>query len=323
MSKKVSVIIPVYNVEQYLDECVSKTIHQTYQNIEVVLVDDGSSDSSSDLCNKWEQRDPRIHTIHKRNGGLSSARNVGINSATGDYIIFLDSDDYFRMPTVIEALINRVTLSNADVLCFNYCKVNNNHEESAAYFRNQNNMPLFHNSHLSFKYISNHNLWIACAWNKLIKRELFDDDSLYFIEKITSEDIDWSARLATKSVIFDFINDCCICYRQRPESISHSVTPEKANCLLSNIAVTKTIINCCNPQRKLLLLPYLSYQVGTSIISVSLIEDKQIRQSFYEKIKVIASDMRFSKMMKVRFLWLSTKTLGIAKTVDIIRKLYK
>ena len=90
MKDLVSIIIPIYKVEEYLDRCVSSVVKQTYQNIEIILVDDGSPDRCPELCDAWGKKDERIRVIHKENGGLSSARNVGIVEATGKYILFVD-----------------------------------------------------------------------------------------------------------------------------------------------------------------------------------------------------------------------------------------
>ncbi|MCH5320896.1 MAG: glycosyltransferase, partial [Eubacterium sp.] len=93
-SQKVSIIVPVYNVEKYLNRCVESIVKQTYTNLEIILVDDGSPDNCPAMCDAWAERDSRIKVIHKENGGVSSARNIGIDNADGDYISFVDSDDY-------------------------------------------------------------------------------------------------------------------------------------------------------------------------------------------------------------------------------------
>ena len=111
---KISVIIPVYKVEQYLDKCVESVINQTYKNLEIILVDDGSPDNCPKMCDEWAKKDNRVKVIHKKNGGLSDARNVGIENATGTYIAFLDSDDYFD-PTYCKTLHNLISKNSADV----------------------------------------------------------------------------------------------------------------------------------------------------------------------------------------------------------------
>ena len=105
MCKKISVIVPVYNVEQYLDRCVNSIVQQTYQNLEIVLIDDGSPDQCPQMCDEWSKKDNRIKVVHKENGGLSSARNAGLDTASGEYIAFVDSDDYIDNQ-MLELMLN-------------------------------------------------------------------------------------------------------------------------------------------------------------------------------------------------------------------------
>lgn len=114
---EISVIVPVYNVEKYLDKCVESLIKQTFQDIEILLIDDGSTDSSGAICDKWEIQDARVRAIHKENGGLSDARNRGIQEAVGTYIGFIDSDDYVT-PEMYEILYHNLKKEDADVA---YC----------------------------------------------------------------------------------------------------------------------------------------------------------------------------------------------------------
>lgn len=114
MTDLISVVVPVYNVKKYLQECVDSLIKQTYSNIEILLIDDGSTDGSSELCDQIEKQDSRIRVIHKTNGGLSDARNNGIEVARGSYISFIDSDD-FVAPNYFEVLYNAITKNNADL----------------------------------------------------------------------------------------------------------------------------------------------------------------------------------------------------------------
>ena len=111
---KVSVIIPVYNVEKYLDECIESVLSQTYRNLEIILVDDGSTDKSGSICDAYKNKDNRIITIHKRNGGLSDARNSAIDICTGDYVTFIDSDDYVS-PFFVEVLLHGVSVDGCKV----------------------------------------------------------------------------------------------------------------------------------------------------------------------------------------------------------------
>lgn len=112
---KVSVLIPVFNVEEFLDRCIDSVINQTYQNLEIVIVDDGSSDKSPEKCDDWARKDYRIHVIHKKNGGLSSARNTGIRFATGEFVTHLDSDDWLER-NAIELLVTEQMRTGVDVV---------------------------------------------------------------------------------------------------------------------------------------------------------------------------------------------------------------
>lgn len=114
MNPLITVIVPVYNVEDYLIRCVDSILKQTYRNLEIILIDDGSPDKCGEICDSYLSQDSRIKVIHKVNGGLSDARNTGIDSATGEYLMFIDSDDFLREQS-IEILYNLVKLNNADI----------------------------------------------------------------------------------------------------------------------------------------------------------------------------------------------------------------
>ncbi|MBO5712949.1 MAG: glycosyltransferase family 2 protein [Clostridia bacterium] len=114
MSKLISIIVPVYKVEQYLDRCITSILNQTHTNIEVILVDDGSPDNSGAICDKYAKLDSRVKVIHKENGGVSSARNLGLELAKGEYFGFIDSDDYIE-PNMYESLYAEIEKSGADM----------------------------------------------------------------------------------------------------------------------------------------------------------------------------------------------------------------
>ena len=117
MGNLVSIVIPIYNVEKYLNECVDSVIVQTYHDLEIILVDDGSTDNSGKLCDEYKKIDDRIKVIHQKNGGLSAARNTGMDSAIGEYLYFLDSDDYIE-PQTVERLVDTIEQEKADIVLF-------------------------------------------------------------------------------------------------------------------------------------------------------------------------------------------------------------
>lgn len=115
----VSIIVPVYNAEKYLTRCVESILNQSYRNIECILVDDGSIDDSADICDKFAQEDIRILCIHQKNAGVSAARNKGLDVANGDYLCFVDSDDYLAL-NMVEENLNIALKQQAEIVCFNY-----------------------------------------------------------------------------------------------------------------------------------------------------------------------------------------------------------
>ena len=127
MKKKLSIVVPVYNVSQYLDRCVLSLTNQEYDNCEIILVDDGSTDDSGKKCNEWEKKDGRIRVIHKINGGLADARNAGIEIATGDYIAFVDGDDAV-LPEMYKKMILEIENNNAEIACCGKQKIYDNNK---------------------------------------------------------------------------------------------------------------------------------------------------------------------------------------------------
>lgn len=126
----ISVIVPVYKAEEKLDRCVESIVGQTYRNLEIILVDDGSPDSSPELCDEWATKDSRIKVVHKKNGGASSARNAGISAATGEYITFVDSDDWIE-PDMYSSLLEDALHFNADKAICGFCTSNSRPAEQS------------------------------------------------------------------------------------------------------------------------------------------------------------------------------------------------
>ncbi len=194
MDKTVSVILPIYNVEKYLERAVESVSNQTYNNLEIILVDDGSTDSSGKICDDMSLRDNRIKVIHKQNGGLSDARNVGKRVAKGQYILFIDSDDFIN-EKMIEILVNNIQAYDADVSCCQYMDVYDNNsfpQYSDVRIKKLINREEFLKEYLYDTYIS------ASVCTKLMKREISDkidfpvgkvyEDAFYHLELAKTAD---------------------------------------------------------------------------------------------------------------------------------------
>ncbi|MBF0713644.1 glycosyltransferase [Gemella sp. GH3] len=189
-TKLVSIIVPVYNVEKYLEKCVNSIINQSYENIEIILVNDGSTDSSGTLCNDLARKDNRIKVYHKENGGLSDARNYGVARASGDYIGFVDSDDYIH-EDMYKHLYEIITESDADVAECSFLIVYN--DKPRSYYSSEDYCLTLTKEEYLKEYLSMERIYGAVCW-KLIKSEVarkiefpkdkFYEDAFYTYELI-------------------------------------------------------------------------------------------------------------------------------------------
>ncbi len=170
---KISVVVPVYNVSDYLGRCVSSLLNQTYSNIEILLIDDGSTDGSERLCDDYAAMDPRVKVIHQKNMGLSGARNTGIDEADGDYIFFCDSDDFIQRET-LEYMYNKLCRDNADIVACGFSHVWDDYEKSGREDVFTSLYPGTFSGRKAVIEMMTKNSICSVAWNKLYKKKLFD-----------------------------------------------------------------------------------------------------------------------------------------------------
>ncbi|CAI3342480.1 glycosyltransferase [Enterococcus cecorum] len=183
---KISIIVPVYNVEKYIKRCVDSLINQSYDNLEIILIDDGSLDNSSKICDEYSLIDKRIKVIHKENGGLSDARNAGLFSSSGDYILYVDSDDYIEKDACLR-FVNNIEES-IDIIAGAYREVN----ESKINLMKHTNLKegkIYSAKNFVINSICK-NEWYAPAWLNLYRREFLVNNNLYFKKGILFEDME-------------------------------------------------------------------------------------------------------------------------------------
>ena len=212
----ISVIVPVYNVEKYLEKCVDSIINQTYKNLEIILVDDGATDNSGKMCDEFAKKDSRIKVIHKENGGLSDARNFGLDVATGKYIQFIDSDDYID-EDMLELLYNNIKKYNAEIsMCSHYILTE---EECTA--EGTNTLDIYNRVDILKEVLLDEKVR-SYAWNKLFLRDLFKE--IRFPKGRVFEDVLTIPKIFEKAntVVLDDVSKYY--YRQRKGSILHIQT---------------------------------------------------------------------------------------------------
>lgn len=213
MKDLVSVIVPIFNIEHYLERCVDSIINQTYKNLEIILVDDGSPDNCPSMCDNYANKDSRIKVIHKKNGGLSDARNAGMKVATGKYISFIDSDDYVSSE-FIETLYNAMTTENSDIV-----------ECSVVRFYEDNHFDVYSDDFPNANYDTVDGLSALIAenpfkqhvWNKLYKAEVVLD--IPFAVGKLNEDEFWTYQIFGQAKKVTRINKTMYFYFQRESSI--------------------------------------------------------------------------------------------------------
>lgn len=219
MTPLISVIIPIYKVEEYLDECLTSIVTQSYKELEIILVDDGSPDNCPILCDEWAKRDSRIVVIHKKNGGLSSARNAGLRIATGDYISFIDSDDYIENDTyslLISSLERNPDCGIASCMLNKY--IDNTKSEFSKSWIPQGERIIEYNQFAELNLTCNINFTVT---SKLFRKDVID--GIFFREGRTNEDtlfiFDLSKKIEQEQINMVEIPNHLYNYRMREGSI--------------------------------------------------------------------------------------------------------
>lgn len=224
-NKTVSVIIPVYNVADYLDECLQSVTAQTYTNIEIILINDGSTDTSLSICNEWQKKDGRIKVINNINRGVSYTRNIGIENAAGDYFIFVDSDDIIS-ENHVEVLLSLLERSGADIAITTHCCFKKNQK---AEFVNSDEYTVWErNLETAFFTVTQ-----GMVSSKLYKKDIILEHNVRFDETIAvCEDLAFNFAYVKHCRSAAVGNAKLYGYRQRPNSAAHNtVSPKWFTCL--------------------------------------------------------------------------------------------
>ena len=218
MNDLISVIIPIYKVEEYLDECVASVIFQTHKNLEIILVDDGSPDRCPRMCDAWAEKDNRIRVIHKTNGGLSDARNAGLAVASGEYIAFVDSDDYIRTD-MLEKLLAALLRTDSDIAA---CGIENVGAAQGSW----GCQDFVGTPEQVYAKLYNETAYPVAACNKLYRRRCWE--SVRFPAGKLCEDAFTTYQLIHLAKRIVMIPEALYCYRIRPESImTSSFSPKR------------------------------------------------------------------------------------------------
>lgn len=218
---KVTVIVPVYNVEAYVGKCVDSILKQSFSDFELILVNDGSTDSGGAICDGYAEKDKRVRVIHQKNAGLGGARNTGIEDARGEYILFVDSDDSIE-PQTLETAVAKADRLQADILAFSFRSMDENGNTLSVFKENlPKEKPL---SPVRDKQVF---LSSPSAWNKLYRRELFMKSGVRFPPRVWYEDVRTTFKLFLLAKSIVFTDDICYNYLIRQGSIMQNSNVER------------------------------------------------------------------------------------------------
>ena len=224
-----SIIVPIYNVERYLEQCIESVLAQNYQNYELILVDDGSPDNSIDICTKYAKQHHNIVFIRKVNGGLSDARNAGIKLARGEYLMFLDSDDYWEGTSILSDLA-KISEENPDLIIYD---LTFRYKDNKKEYYPISKEGLTGDYIADFYTLTSRNIFRPSACNKVVKRKIIIDNQLFFPKGKNHEDLDWSFNLAPYISSYALYDSYFYIYRaKRLGSITEFVKPKNTKDLI-------------------------------------------------------------------------------------------
>lgn len=316
-----SIVVPIYRVEKYLPQCVDSLLTQDFEDYEIILVDDGSPDGCPLMCDKYASQNSNIKVIHKPNGGLSDARNKGIEIASGEYITFVDSDDFWKNTDVLSGVAQIINQYQPDVVVSDIIKYYSDGDKFVfpdkicdSVYNSKSKLEV-----LKYLYFNHADLKMS-ACQKFVRREYLV--SCLFIKGLLSEDIDWSLSL------FPVIKSICVysepyyCYRQTREgSITNTASQRSFDSLMQIIDKwsDKIPLQDIPQEEKDIYLGYLAYQLSIAMpLVLSLAKDSQ-KNAFAQiehNIKLFRYQLNF-KTKKVKFL---IKCLGVKMAAYLLCK---
>lgn len=265
--KKISVIVPFYNVEKYIDKCLNSLINQTLEDIEIIIVNDGSKDTSETIAKEYASKyENKIVYLEKENGGLSDARNYAMTYATGEYIAFLDSDDYVEFD-MYEQMYKKAKKENADIVECNFLweYPNETIESKGRIYKDKHDILL--------------NARVV-AWNKLIKRELIEKTKVKFPYGLRYEDVEFFYKLIPYINKLEIVNKSFVHYVQRDNSISNSQNARTKEIIdiLDNVIAYYKENSIYEEYKNELEYNYARYLLCSSFLRMIMIEDKNERK---------------------------------------------
>lgn len=317
-----SVIVPVYNVEKYLAECIDSILDQTFADYELVLVDDGSTDTSGDICDMYASKNAQIKVIHKANGGQAEARNIGTKKAQGEYILYIDSDDYIMSHDFFKILYEN--LNSSDILMYKHQKFFDETREMCPCGYSYSNIAKTDDYITVIRKLVEGDAFYGMPWNKTFKRSLLINNKIEFEAGLTGEDMDWNYRLITSASSIVLIDEPFIAYRQRMNSVTSSL---KLKNLVDFIYIlekwsSKIQIEIENEELKKILFASMAKYYSNLLIIYNRVQDKQKKQ-YVQSIKNLSWLLKYSMSKRPRIVSKFYRVFGFTLTMKALKLIDK
>jgi len=312
----ISIIIPVYNVENYLAESLDSIISQDLADCEIILVDDGSTDSSGDICDKYSNENEKITVFHKENGGLSDTRNFGVSKANGRYILFVDSDDYITPGSVAAIKKNLEHDGDSDVVFL----------DAKRFYRNGHSKHYIDFIKKEFvydktradviKHLTTLPKFPASACIKLVRRDFIIQNNIYFEKGLTGEDLDWSLKLFMVAESFNHCGGYVYMYRQeRAGAITHTYTKKRFDDLYYTIEKWTQTAKTSEYEKE--INSFMAYELCKLMSGYSMLSKSEKKQSA-KKIKSLVWLFKKSSDKRISLLCKCYKIFGIGLTAKLL-----
>ena len=305
-----SIIIPAYNAEKYIRESIESVLKQTFKDFELIIVNDGSTDKTLSICNEYAEQDKRVIVIDKKNGGASSAKNAGLNIAKGEYLVFIDSDDYWKGKSVLENINKRLNESDADVIYTTPIR----HLEGTDKFVPQvlkcSREQIVNKPKKEVLETLLHSDGLHTGMPRYIpKRDLIENNNFRFVEGEVAEDLYWCARIIVAANTFDLYETPFYVYRKRINSVSGSKNAKLVTDYGKNIARCNSLAETIKEADFYKCLKaYISYQYSIMFYLVSKQGDKK---PYIGVLKENKDVLKYAVNKKAKLIRILTKILGI------------
>lgn len=320
-----SLIIPVYNAEKYLEDCFESIKKQTFHDYEVIIVDDGSKDSSGEICDKYANADSRVKVFHVENGGPSRARNIGFKKAAGKYIYCIDNDDFLIGETYFQKIYESLSETQVNILLTGatYYKETKKCKEVT-----YEGMPLYssHEPYEMVEWMVKQRRYETSCWTKIIEREFLINNDVFFDEGLVVEDLDWNLRLLPKLKTINVLKCSDYAHVYREGSIT-AATGERSykNCLDQITSISRWINYyenyAGNQKLRIAMLAFLNYQFFITL-GRSVTFSGEYRTDICNKLKKIGRITRYAIGTELKILSYLYRIAGFSITTFFVRKYF-